>query len=139
MNLNAETLILILNTSIQKNGAIPLTNLHLRNILSLAAKQQEIDLEKEEKFQEERSAILSVLGETDYSEVDIPQRIYELRNKSREYFHANTRLNARIEQLDKFAAACHKIYIARNITFDEKLLLDAFKEIDVLLKDKNEN
>lgn len=93
----------------------------------------------ERKWQEERSAILSVLGETDYSEVDIPQRIYELRNQSREYFHTNTRLNARIEQLDKFAAACHKIYIARNIIFDEKLLLDAFKEIDVLLRDTNEN
>lgn len=52
MTLNAKTLISILNTSIQKNGVIPLTNLHLRNILVLAAKQQEIEVEKEEKYQD---------------------------------------------------------------------------------------
>ena len=44
-----------------------------------------------------------------------------------------------IERLGKCADICSKIYIARNITHSEKDLLNALKEIDRLLRDKNEN
>lgn len=44
-----------------------------------------------------------------------------------------------IERLGRCADICSKIYIARNITLSEKDLLDALKECDRLLRDKNDN
>ena len=49
------------------------------------------------------------------------------------------KVNLALDRLEKCSAICQKIYIARNITLSEKDLLDALKEIDILLREKSEN
>jgi len=48
-------------------------------------------------------------------------------------------LERKLYHFNKFKKICSKIYIARNITFCDKSMMNCLKEIDKLLRDNNYN